>query len=275
MTILTLDNLEFIRHADFRPWGCDMCKFHARLIGSRFVESDDYDNRIVFVKMDPSQFLYGYIAHTYFPDIRVTPPTMLAVDTNQTHLYRFRKSAPADKIPLSRARKWRKLPLHRFVASVTPLYKASHLNKPGRRLYDGTGDCTDFMHKSRADLFHVVFLDYLFGCRDRIANCFLLDGVHFVLDTFFDRKRMPRKVNYGRPSDYLEYHVIEGSDLCHLRRRHPDWYRNLVAFVNRPIWLNISSDIDALFVDEIKVVHARARVLWRRLKKCRSGTLAR
>ena len=98
MTSLTLDNLTLIRNADFRPWGSEMCKFHARLGGARFPESNYYDNQIGFVKTDPSQFLCRYVAHTYFPDIHVTPPTMLAVDTNQIHLDRFRKSCGQDTI---------------------------------------------------------------------------------------------------------------------------------------------------------------------------------
>lgn len=270
MTTITLDNLEFIRHADFRPWGCHMCKFHAKLVGTRFEPSDLYDDRIVFVKRDASQFLYSYVVRNYFPHIRVTPPTMLVVDTNRTRLDRFRKSAPANQIPLLRARQWRKQPLHSFVASVTPLYR--HINQPsGRRLYDGTGDCTGFMHTRRADLFHVVFLDYLFGCRDRIANCFMMDGQHLVLDTGFSKDTMPSTVNFGQPSDYLEYHVR--SDLCHLRQHYTEWYRNLVAFVHHPNWLNLPNHMNALFVVETRVVHARARVLWRRLNTCgKNGT---
>lgn len=266
MSIISLENLHFVKHADYRPWGCHMCKFHAYIINGGFGQSQLYHPTKVFVKFDTSQFMYSYLAENYFPDFRVVPPAKLLADTNMVRVKQFKRSAPSQNVPVSKVRKWRK-ELHTIYASVTPVYMPSYLNH-GRRLYDGVGDCRRFMERTNDyNLFQIVFLDYLFGCKDRIANCFTLDGSLFVLDTGFSPDPPPSHVNFGVPSDYLDFHVHK-SDLCHLRKKYVVWYSNLMRFVNASRWFRVKKHIPRSFVTEEQVVHTRARVLFEKLHHC-------
>jgi hypothetical protein len=117
------------------------------------------------------------------------------------------------------------------------------------------------------DLFQVVFLDYLFGCRDRIANCFTMNGSLLILDTGFSFDPMPSSVNFGKPSDYLDFHV-QWSDVCHLRTQYAPWYSNLVRFANTSNWFGIAKILPRSFATEESVVRTRARKLLAKLQLC-------
>lgn len=54
------------------------------------------------------------------------------------------------------------------------------------------------MQRNNYELFQVVFLDYLFGNADRIANCFLLDDYYLTLDIGFSDRSELNSVNYGK-----------------------------------------------------------------------------
>ena len=277
MLLVTLDDVRFIKHADYRPWGCHMCKFHAHIITrNRFPSSASYDAHRVFVKTGVDQFLYWYVQRRFFTGFNVTPPTKLLVDANRTRLDSFRRFAPSDRIPRSKVLRWRNTPLVALHASVTPLFAPDHLNRHrriGRRLYDGAGDCSRFLQRAdKYDLFQVVFLDYLFGCRDRIANCFVVDGAHVILDTGFDAKPMPKAVNFGSVADYLEYHAASNV-LCEFRSRYPTWYAQLGVLSRRPGWMSPLRDLVgysqwSAFEAHEGVVHARARALYHNLQHC-------
>ena len=122
-------------------------------------------------------------------------------------------------------------------------------------MYDGSGNCAHFIDRlSDYELFQV---DYLFGFRDRIANCFTLDGHLLILDTGYANTTL-RTVNFGRVDDYLEHHVAERSKRLHaVRTRYPYWFADLQSFVRRSRWVP-----DGTAFDEIEqTVLARARRL--------------
>ena len=262
MSIVTLQKLTFLSMADYRPWGCHMCKFGAvfREKSDYFPTSPLYHENKVFVKMEMSQCIYDYIARRYFPEFTVTPPCRFLIDTNATRIAYFQRTAPSGKTPQKLVHKWRQINQNRVHASVVPLYA---FKSGGRRLYDGTGDCTRFMQK-RGDymLFQIVFLDYLFGNFDRVANCFMINGRMLALDTGFSKKEA-KKVNFGHVSDYLSFHVRTNSTLLHdFKRRYPTWYRHLTHFSDLSTWISIQ-DLDTKYIEG--VVLQRARTLLRTL----------
>lgn len=269
MYLVGLKNLSFIKHADYRPWGCHMCKFHAHMTPA-FLHSELYDEITVFVKMDISQFMYSYVADNYFPDFVVTPPAKLLVETKVEKIREFRRYAPSDNVPAHKVSQWRNQ-IDPIYASITPLFHTKYLNH-GRELYDGTGDCTNFINKfDRYDLFQVVFLDFLFGNRDRIANCFILNNTHLILDTGFSDtslKDVNNKVNYGSPSDYLEYHLTN-SKLCAARMQYPTWFKHLEAFAKQQKWGSSFDIYESNKFNKMQdVVNRRAVRLTRILHAC-------
>lgn len=243
MSVVTLDDVTLLRHADYRGWGYHMCKFAGSVVPS-FPPSDAYGAH-VFVKMDVSQVLYAQVAQAFFPNATVLPPTRLLSDRNRSRLARLQRTAPSDGVPAHLARAWRATPLDAVYASITPLYHKSRM--VGRRLYDGAGDCTGFATRRHSDdLVQVVLLDYLFGCRDRVANCFLLDGAHLVLDTCAREWRPdpPPRLNYGAPDDYLETWVREGRARA-LRPLLAKWLPGLHALSRGARWLTVDVPIGA------------------------------
>ena len=270
-SVLGLGDLTFEKHIDYRPWGCHMCKFLASLSNrASFPRSKFYDTTKAFVKMDVSQFAYSFLATKFFPDIVVTPPVKLLVELDGRKIQHFRLHAPSNNVPTRRVIAWRQEREPVF-ASITPLFHTAYLNH-GRRLYDGSGDCTNFMNRpDNVELFQIVFLDFLFGNRDRIANCFTLSGALLLLDTGFNRGPFPQAVNYGSPSDYLAYH-LERPSICRLRHRHGILFSNLRRFTNHSEWLSEFTPYDRhgqAFRSIQTAVHTRARSLVSALQRCK------
>ena len=229
MTALGLRDLNLTRDVAYYPWGCVMCKFHGRVLPHRlrFPPSADYTNE-VFVKVGDMTFFYDHVARTHFPDFHVTPRVRLLVERDRTQLREFQAHAPRSLVPARRLRRWLRRWPSPLYGSVVPLYR--NLTKH---------DCARFQQRRDYALFQVVFLDYLFGDRDRVANCFWTGGAYVTLDTGFSAD--PRfKANFGSRTDHLQHHVAQPhlhQGLCFLRAEYVGWHVSLQRFAARDRWL--------------------------------------